>query len=396
MNDNSQNSRPGNDTKTCPICAETISIQAKKCIHCGEFLEGHKGWWWHTSLRFRPKTLWDLLSLLVIPGILILMGFLLNRMEVDRQAGLADARADASTATAGAVATEAFKATRTAEDIKATNTAAALQTAGAEATANAISARETLVAAQTANAMVAAETAKAISTAEAEATAKAIRAGEAKATADAISVQETIQAARAEGRATAEAEATATAVRVAETLAAARTAEAVREAEALAAAQTAQAVSATESARTFATAEAAATVSAAQTAEALATAQHAENIRATETAEATTATSTMARTPDRFIRDYYSAINDQLYEQTWEMLSDEFKVRHSFDEYVDWWDAVEKVDVLDVEIVEQSYDTAVINVLLHYLHKDGSKVESPNTFKLISDGKGSWLIIEQK
>lgn len=28
------------DTKECPFCAETILVKAKKCKHCGEFLDG--------------------------------------------------------------------------------------------------------------------------------------------------------------------------------------------------------------------------------------------------------------------------------------------------------------------------------------------------------------------
>jgi TM2 domain-containing membrane protein YozV len=29
-------------TKQCPYCAETIHRDAKKCKHCGEFLDGHR------------------------------------------------------------------------------------------------------------------------------------------------------------------------------------------------------------------------------------------------------------------------------------------------------------------------------------------------------------------
>jgi hypothetical protein len=268
-----------NDTIPCPICAEPIKKQAKKCIHCDEFLEGFQGWQWRTWWKFRPKTIWELLSLLVVPIVLIWMGTWFNRLEADRQDGLATSHAIAVTATQIAQATSSFHATSTTQAIEATQTAIPLQTAEAKATADTISVNETLVAAQTQEAIRASENAKAIQAAQAEATANALRAAQEKATADAARLSETIEAAQAESRATLEAEATATAAYIAETLAVAKTAEAIRLSESIAAAQTAEAIRSTEVASSFATAQAIESARSAQTAEVLSAAQTAAAIQ---------------------------------------------------------------------------------------------------------------------
>ncbi|MDJ0901233.1 MAG: pentapeptide repeat-containing protein [Xenococcus sp. MO_188.B8] len=66
------------DTKMCPICGETINAAAKKCIHCEELID--QNW-----LGFKGKTLWDVLALLIVPIVLAVGGFLLNRAETERQ-----------------------------------------------------------------------------------------------------------------------------------------------------------------------------------------------------------------------------------------------------------------------------------------------------------------------
>ncbi len=40
MVDNFQSSTKNDTTKACPFCAEQILVNAKKCKHCGEFLDG--------------------------------------------------------------------------------------------------------------------------------------------------------------------------------------------------------------------------------------------------------------------------------------------------------------------------------------------------------------------
>jgi hypothetical protein len=71
--------------KSCPNCGEVINARAEKCIWCEEFVE--------KSIRadIKRKSIWDWLSLLVIPGVLILGGAVLNsaqqaqRDEIEKQ-----------------------------------------------------------------------------------------------------------------------------------------------------------------------------------------------------------------------------------------------------------------------------------------------------------------------
>jgi hypothetical protein len=87
------------DTKPCPICGEPIKESAKKCIHCGEFIEVEKrtflGWlidW--TGIK--DKTLWDWMNLLIIPIFLTIGGFLLVDLQEQRQNALEANRINAN------------------------------------------------------------------------------------------------------------------------------------------------------------------------------------------------------------------------------------------------------------------------------------------------------------
>lgn len=63
----------------CPICSEPIKTNAKKCKHCGEFID--KSW-----SGLKGRTLWEWIGLLVIPVSLALIGFGLSIVQEDRSA----------------------------------------------------------------------------------------------------------------------------------------------------------------------------------------------------------------------------------------------------------------------------------------------------------------------
>jgi hypothetical protein len=83
------------DTKPCPVCGETIKIVAKKCIHCNEFLEKYERPGWERRFGWtglKGKTVWDFVSLLIIPFALAVFGFVLSSIQGQRQHAIEDKR----------------------------------------------------------------------------------------------------------------------------------------------------------------------------------------------------------------------------------------------------------------------------------------------------------------
>ncbi|MEW5870376.1 MAG: serine/threonine-protein kinase [Chloroflexota bacterium] len=102
---------------------------------------------------------------------------------------------------------------------------------------------------------------------------------------------------------------------------------------------------------------------------------------------APTATYTQrAPEPDEFIREYYGAINQRQYELAWSMLTENFKDRYNasgFGPYEDWWDTVERIDVLEENIQEQSSTRSVIAVKLRFTYKTGKVVDDNSVYELV-------------
>jgi len=84
-----EDTQPTEETKPCPMCREEIDALATKCKHCGEFIAPRPrlfGWWQASWAEIRgDKTLWDFLSLLIVPIMLFGIGFWFNRAQSDRQ-----------------------------------------------------------------------------------------------------------------------------------------------------------------------------------------------------------------------------------------------------------------------------------------------------------------------
>lgn len=103
-------------------------------------------------------------------------------------------------------------------------------------------------------------------------------------------------------------------------------------------------------------------------------------------------------TPEQFIRDYFEAINNRQYEQTWAMLSDYFKENHAakglggFQEYVDFWDKVDSVEIILIRIDSQTASAVYIYVEAYYHYKNGTTTTGHTTYKLVKNAAGDlWL-----
>ena len=104
--------------------------------------------------------------------------------------------------------------------------------------------------------------------------------------------------------------------------------------------------------------------------------------------------------PDIFIREYFTALSNQNYERSWQMLSTEFKDKHhccntdgsyQLQPYINWWNNFEYIEVMRVSIEDQTSDTATILVTSEYMPLDGEPYESRNNFYLIREDS-AWLI----
>ncbi|HIK27916.1 MAG: serine/threonine protein kinase [Oscillatoriaceae bacterium SKW80] len=104
--------------------------------------------------------------------------------------------------------------------------------------------------------------------------------------------------------------------------------------------------------------------------------------------------------PADAVQNYYSnIINNRQYEIGWNMLSHNFQKKYSadsYDVYIDWWEKVERVDLQQVKLVESGTESAVVDVELTYLMKDGRVSPESKRFLLVWEaGKNSWIIEDQ-
>src|SRR5262249_31700785 len=72
--------------KRCPVCGIEIERTATKCINCDEYIDEYTrgAWKWFGWTGLKRKSLWDWLSLLIVPLVLAGGGFLLNNLQEQR------------------------------------------------------------------------------------------------------------------------------------------------------------------------------------------------------------------------------------------------------------------------------------------------------------------------
>jgi hypothetical protein len=92
--------------------------------------------------------------------------------------------------------------------------------------------------------------------------------------------------------------------------------------------------------------------------------------------------------PDQFIRWYFDAVwQERDYENLWTFLTPSFK-KHAtpsgFKEYTDWWESVEQVDLLSVDVLKNNGKRASIQATLTFYLRNG---------KILSKGQYSYDLV---
>ncbi len=111
-----------------------------------------------------------------------------------------------------------------------------------------------------------------------------------------------------------------------------------------------------------------------------------------------TITPTQSNSLEQFIHTYYQAINDRNYAFTWSLLSDKFKANAhgtengGYQGYVDFWNTVDRVEVLEINILEQNSQSAKVFVVANYHYKNGVTTTSKRNLYFIYDlTRNTWL-----
>ena len=113
-------------------------------------------------------------------------------------------------------------------------------------------------------------------------------------------------------------------------------------------------------------------------------------------------TNTIVLTPsnsvEQFIRTYFQEINSRNYENTWSLLSDAFKASRNspqnggYQGYVDFWNTMDRVEILEVNMLEQSSQSAEVFVVANYHYRNGVATTGEQNFYLIYDfTRNTWL-----
>ena len=113
-------------------------------------------------------------------------------------------------------------------------------------------------------------------------------------------------------------------------------------------------------------------------------------------------TNTIVVTPsnsvEQFIHTYFQEINSRNYENTWSLLSDAFKASRNspqnggYQGYVDFWNTMDRVEILEINILEQSSQSAEVFVVANYHYKNGVTTTGEQNFYFIYDfTRNTWL-----
>lgn len=100
---------------------------------------------------------------------------------------------------------------------------------------------------------------------------------------------------------------------------------------------------------------------------------------------------------EQFIRLYYDTINKKDYETSWNMLSDTFKADMHGPEkggrqgYVDFWNTVDSVEIVDITIVKQDNNSATVHIKATYNYAYGATPSDRDHYFTFDKVKNTWL-----
>ena len=107
---------------------------------------------------------------------------------------------------------------------------------------------------------------------------------------------------------------------------------------------------------------------------------------------------TPSNSVEQFIRTYFQEINSRNYENTWSLLSDAFKASRNspqnggYQGYVDFWNTVDRVEILEIKILQQSRQSAEVYVVANYYYKNGVTTTGQQKFYFTYDfTRNTWL-----
>lgn len=87
-----------------------------------------------------------------------------------------------------------------------------------------------------------------------------------------------------------------------------------------------------------------------------------------------------AISPRNFIEKHYSDLNNRNYYSTWNYLTAQFQNKSkSFDDYKDWWDSVERIEIGRIQVLKQTSSAALLDVPLTYVMKTGKVYQDPRS-----------------
>jgi hypothetical protein len=100
-------------------------------------------------------------------------------------------------------------------------------------------------------------------------------------------------------------------------------------------------------------------------------------------------------TPDTAIVNHYRSIDNRELEKSWNDLSPSFKgsnLTKGFNEYIEWWNLVEKVYIDDVQIVKSSDTSSIVKANLRYKLRSGRVIKDKKKYIYLVLIDGEWLI----